>query len=312
MLLVAGLDLAVRLAFMRHLLLAVAALVALAVVPAANAASSTLAFTQGTASGVYTVASAGGTPASLTSGYVPTFSPNGKKLATINTAGGLQVGNANGTGAMKTIAQTAGGHPGPASWSPNGKQLAYANGGNVWVVKATGGQPQDIYNDNQVGSAASHPVWAANGKSVYFLQEVWAPYSVSYRVAKASVPMKGRPTTVATLLPSGGWSLTNYSLSISPNGQTLAVTLVQNEPATSSAPGATGAVVGYGIGFVPINGGATQVIPGYSAAAFAPSGSSAALCAQSDAGGLVTVSSTGQVSAPLLADLSPTACSWVP
>src|SRR3954449_9677869 len=161
---------------MRRLPIVLAALAALALAPVAHAASSQIAFTEGMASGVFTVSTSGGTPVLLTSGFVPSFSPNGKQLATVSSTGAVQIGNANGKGAKKTVATQSMPHPGPVGWSPNSKQIAYVNNGDIYVVNATGGKAKMVYNETSFTDFATHPVWSTNGKTIYFIEAVQGPY----------------------------------------------------------------------------------------------------------------------------------------
>jgi hypothetical protein len=101
--------------------------------------------------------------------------------------------------------------------------------------------------------------------------------------------------------------MTQFSLSISPDGQTLAVTMSEIS-VTPSDP--NGQVTGYGVGLIPVAGGELDLLPGYTAAAFAPTGTT--MCAQTSNGALVTLTPSDVASAPIVASGNPTACAWVP
>jgi Tol biopolymer transport system component len=290
------------------LLLAAVAAALIAASAASAASSQTLAFTEGAASGVYTINMDGGSPAPLTSGFVPSFSPNGNRLATVSSSGALQVGNANGKGAKKTIATGLGAHPAPAAWSPNGKQLAYVKQGSIYVVNATGGKARRIYaaspSTDPIEQFATHTAWAPNGKTVYFIQTSDFA-TVDYTVA--SVPVTGGKITQIPNIAPEPWLMTGFSLSVSADGQTLAVTMAQ---IAVSQTNPNGTVAGYGIGLIPTAGGSVDLIPNYTAASFAPTGTN--MCAQTGSGGLVTLTPGGVASTPVASGSNPTACTWVP
>src|SRR4051812_35609488 len=121
---------------MRRLVALAAAVAALVTVPAAQAQDpgetilppGPIAFTEGTGSpgGVYTVQQSGADLDFLTGGLLPSFSPNGKQIATVGLNGAVFVATVNGKGGSKQVASQAGIglNYGPVAWSPNGKQLA--------------------------------------------------------------------------------------------------------------------------------------------------------------------------------------------
>lgn len=65
-------------------------------------------------------------------------------------------------GATETRLTTDGGYNRPR-WSPDGKQLAYLKGGQLWTMKADGSAKRRLTT-----RAASGPSWAPDGKSIAF------------------------------------------------------------------------------------------------------------------------------------------------
>jgi Tol biopolymer transport system component len=289
------------------------ALAVLALAPAAAQAQSGshIAFTQGDTPGVWTVPASGGTPTQLTTtGVLPSFSPNGKLMATIGPKGQIVVGSSSGTGATKVVGtETTGKYSpdyGAAAWSANSKQLAYTSNGSVFVVSASGGPAKQVFNTKKFGSnPATHPVFAPNGKALYFLllptNEAFENISTDpYRLY--SWPLSGHKQAalevVFPTLASGFWSKAPFSLSISPDGSTLALTA---ETIVGGSP------TGYGVATVPVAGGQATITPGVTAAQYSPSGQ---LCGLAS-GGLVTIAN-GTASAPMLTNLNATSCTWAP
>ncbi|MGI9203841.1 MAG: S9 family peptidase [Woeseiaceae bacterium] len=59
-------------------------------------------------------------------------------------------------------------YPGPPSISPDGRQVAYAEDGTIFVIDSTGNEPVAVTTDS--GSAWS-PVWSKDGSSLYFVSD---------------------------------------------------------------------------------------------------------------------------------------------
>jgi hypothetical protein len=314
---------------MRRLVVALAAgLAVAAAAPAVHAQSAgqtplppgPLAFTEGTGASlaVYSVQLSGADLDYQNGGGLPAYSPNGKQVSTTSSTGAVYVSNANGKGGSKRVASQSGIglNYGPATWSPNGKQLAYTSDGDVWIVNANGSSTRRVYSQSAWDDEATHPVWSKSGKSIYFIainQAVSAEVPV-YQVMSVPVSAKGsaKPSAIQPAIPPSTpyWGLTPFSLSLSPSGNTLAVTLAQRAvppPGQSAAP-----YTAFAVGLWPASGdGAVTALLGFSAAAWAPNGTQ--LCANDSSGNLDVISTAGTVVAtPVDASASPMACTWVP
>src|ERR1041385_1257229 len=73
----------------------------------------------------------------------PVLSPDGSQFALIRGEQILLMPSDGGWPA--TLTTTAGGKSG-ISWSPNGKMLAFASQGGIWVVDVQGGSPRRLTN----------------------------------------------------------------------------------------------------------------------------------------------------------------------
>jgi len=61
-------------------------------------------------------------------------------------------------------------HATEARWSPDGRNVAYVAGGQLWVANADGGSRRRLTTLN---GGASGPVWAATGDRIAFVSAVW-------------------------------------------------------------------------------------------------------------------------------------------
>lgn len=61
-------------------------------------------------------------------------------------------------------------HATEARWSPDGRNVAYIAGGQLWVANADGGARRKLTSLN---GGASGPVWAATGEQIAFVSAVW-------------------------------------------------------------------------------------------------------------------------------------------
>jgi hypothetical protein len=293
---------------MRHLraVLAVAVVVLLAPAAARAAGTPSLSFTQ-PGSGVFVVAASGATaPGQLgigSTGVFASFSPDGSKVAYV-AGGRLMVADQNGAAARRLaggISVGSGLPPGgPPSWSPNSKTIAWSDGQALWTVSAAGGKARPVLGStNGFVDGATHPVWSHSGTTLYYLATNQAA-SVEYSVIGVyRVPVTGGQTPTAVSAGFGsGLVIKPFSLSISPSGRTLAVTLADSAVAATQ----------FATGLVGIGGGTGTVLNGLSAAAFAPSGTQ--LCAQTD-GAIVVTTLSGAVTAMPVTTAGATACTWV-
>lgn len=139
---------------------------------------------------LYTVPSSGGTPAKLThtstvSDVMPTWSPDGKRVAFVRYGSG---GAIDGIWTMKTTGGGLKAIPGTKgasdpAWSPDGKRIAYA--------KPVGSQ-REIYVADIDGSPATrlthtstddlHPTWSPDGRYLAFNRADVAGHSRVMRI----------------------------------------------------------------------------------------------------------------------------------
>lgn len=99
------------------------------------------------------------------------LSPDGKTFAIVRE-GQIQLLPSDSRGWPIALTSTTGAKT-DLSWSPNGRQIAYASQGSIWVVPAAGGQPQRL-TDSPPGpgdprQAGDHnPQWSPGGKWILF------------------------------------------------------------------------------------------------------------------------------------------------
>ena len=147
--------------------------------------------------------------------FVPSFSPDGKQIAFTTKRGedpdshenwDLYVMEAKpGAEArqLTTSPRADGGESSRPQWSPDGKTIAFTQGGDpalMWyalfrlaVVPAAGGEVQVISND--LDRNVSSPKWSKDGKQIYFLLED------DQSVQLASIPARGGK--IKRLTPTG-------------------------------------------------------------------------------------------------------------
>ena len=89
-------------------------------------------------------------------------------IAFASEEGGVWLVNADGTG-LREIAATADATQRSVSFSPDGSQIAYSQGGEIFVVATSGGTPRQL--SHAAGTAFSED-WSSNGRWIAFTQFV--------------------------------------------------------------------------------------------------------------------------------------------
>lgn len=92
----------------------------------------------------------------------PAWSPDGRNIAFRGDlkGGGIFITPANGGTPYQLT--TFGGSP---DWSPNSRRLVFSAYGNIYLVAASGGEPQLLIEGT---SANPHPIWTMDGKRILF------------------------------------------------------------------------------------------------------------------------------------------------
>ena len=187
--------------------------------PAWSSDGETIAYHAKVVGGVWLVPALGGVPRQLTSfGSRPAFSPDGKTVVfesgavvdfAANSLGALPpsilwaVPVAGGTPhALTEVGRPSGGH-GAASWSPDGRRIAFAaydrTASEIWTIPAAGGEPVRATDGN---GQCYDPVWGQDGASLLFAcwSETW---NVGIYRRKVS-PVTGKPAGAVEELASFG------------------------------------------------------------------------------------------------------------
>jgi Tol biopolymer transport system component len=110
---------------------------------------------------IWTVPLEGGDPTKLADGAGASVSPDGASLAFTDSQAQLRVCRLPGCTAQHTIGSAP--LDAPVAWAPDGRGVAYAIEGNVWVQPLGGGSPRQLTpsTDNRpIGSFA----WSRDGK----------------------------------------------------------------------------------------------------------------------------------------------------
>ena len=96
----------------------------------------------------------------------PRFSPDGKRIAFLSYRSGLPELWVSEPDGEKAVRITSFGTAGPEfpNWSPDGQTLVFAGGGAYLLVRATGGQPQQLSAEM---TNITFPAWSRDGKSIY-------------------------------------------------------------------------------------------------------------------------------------------------
>jgi len=108
----------------------------------------------------------------------PQLSPDGKRVA-------FTIGDVNWDankvitqiyvmaidgGSMKQLTNGASSATAPR-WSPDGKKIAYVNGGQIWQMESDGDNKDQI---TRISTSAAAPVWSPDGKWLAFTSDVYA------------------------------------------------------------------------------------------------------------------------------------------
>ena len=165
-------------------------------------------------------------------GYHPAWSPNGTELAVSTQSRNLpDFRNRTpseiwiidvATGGRRLLTNVDAMQP---SWSPDGKMIAYwfmpaASGrGDVAIMPATGGEPIIITND---GTTNWNPVWAPNGKYLYFASDRGG----SMGFCRIAIDANGRPTS--DIQSVGTPSKSSRHLAFSRDGKRLIYVSTEN------------------------------------------------------------------------------------
>jgi dipeptidyl aminopeptidase/acylaminoacyl peptidase len=73
-------------------------------------------------------------------------------------------------GSMKQLTNGASSATAPR-WSPDGKKIAYVNGGQIWQMESDGDNKDQI---TKISTSATAPVWSPDGKWLAFTSDVYA------------------------------------------------------------------------------------------------------------------------------------------
>lgn len=100
--------------------------------------------------------------------FRPAWSPDGRSIAfTSNRDGEWQIYVMNADGEKTSLTKLTaipGGAQRPA-WSPDGKKIAFDSNGDIWVMKADGGQQLALTQD---GNGNGYPAWSPDGRKIIF------------------------------------------------------------------------------------------------------------------------------------------------
>jgi WD40-like Beta Propeller Repeat len=137
---------------------------------------------------------------------------------------GLWRVSTTGTGLTRLTSDPDVSHP---SLSPDGGTVAYASGGQIWVINGTG-DPQQL-TSLPAGAGAGEPTWSPNGAKIAFTQRAG-----SFQDVYAISPAGGAVTRV-TWASSVGCSAADPAWS--PDSSTLAYQRIQGMTGTCATSG---------------------------------------------------------------------------
>lgn len=73
-------------------------------------------------------------------------------------------------GEIKRLTDAASSSSAPR-WSPDGKKIAYTNGGQLWIMDHDGGHKEQV---TKISTGVANPVWSPDGKWIAFNSDVYA------------------------------------------------------------------------------------------------------------------------------------------
>jgi Tol biopolymer transport system component len=103
----------------------------------------------------------GGSPTKLVDGASPAVSPDGASLAFTDSREGLGVCDLPGCTARRIIGPVP--FNAPVAWTPDGRGVAFANEGNIWVQPIAGGSPRQLTRFTD-GRPIESFAWSRDGK----------------------------------------------------------------------------------------------------------------------------------------------------
>jgi Tol biopolymer transport system component len=209
------------------------------VTPAWSPDGETLAYHAKSVGGVWLIPALGGVPRQLTTfGSRPSFSPDGRLL--VFESGSVIDFAANSLGALPPsvlwvapldgspprpltqVGRPSGGH-GAASWSPDGRRVAFASydrtASEIWTVDAEGRDPVKVSEGN---GQCYDPVWGPDGESVLFpcWSDTWSVGIFRRKTSRSTGRALGVPEEIASFGVAGlGWV---KQLAVSRDGTKLA------------------------------------------------------------------------------------------